>query len=99
AYELLRKQAFDSAAKGMERPGGFREFYMQLPDEQRLALRPIIGNLTSAAKTADEELEQQREANIEAEDRGQAEQRLADPFGHSDIRGDQPADPIRRNEA
>jgi hypothetical protein len=77
AYELLRKEAFDAAAKGLS---GLRAFYTRLPEPQRIVLRPMIANLQSAARAADEEAEQQRQGNDEAGRTAAAEQRLKDPF-------------------
>ena len=82
AHELLRKQAFDAAGGGM---AALRRWYDPLPEEQRLVLRPAIANLRSAARAADEENEQRRQAQDEA----RREQPFTDPFGQRDEDGEQ----------
>jgi hypothetical protein len=96
ARELLRKQAFDAAAGGSQ---ALRRWYTPLPDEQKLVVRPMIANLQSAARTADDEAEQRRQAQQEASqdqeftapfgqrDGAEGEADDADPFGYSDLRG------------
>jgi hypothetical protein len=76
AHELLRKQAFDAAAGGSQ---ALRTWYRPLPDEQKLVVRPMIANLQSAARAADEEAEQRRQAQQEVRD-----QEFTDPFGARD---------------
>jgi len=98
AREHLRKQAFDAAAGGM---AALRRWYDPLPEEQKLVLRPGIANLRSAARAADDEAQQARAAREDAgrdqtftdpfgqraDDEGEGEPR-DDPFGYSDLRGD-----------
>jgi len=74
AAEHLRKQAFDAAEGGM---AALRRWYDPLPEEQKLVLRPGIANLRSAARSADDVIEQARLAREEAG----RDQTMRDPFG------------------
>jgi hypothetical protein len=65
------------AAKGW---GALKEWYDSLTDDERLVLRPIAANLRSAARAADDEAEQQRQAREELEGSGGQERQLTDPF-------------------
>lgn len=74
AHELLRKQAFDAASGGTQ---AFRNWWRSLPEEHKIIVRPMAANLQSAARTADDEAEQARQAQDEA----RREQTFTDPFG------------------
>jgi hypothetical protein len=90
-HELLRKNAFDAAAKGM---AALREFYGQLSEAQATVLRPIVANLKSAAQAAEEEAEQQRQARDELQRRDKDERRLKDPFGQDEAAAKPLEDPF-----
>jgi hypothetical protein len=84
AHELLRKNAHEAAANGW---AALKRFHESLAEPERLVLRPIAANLRSAARAADDEAEQQRQAREELEGdsgapgRDPRDQQLADPFG------------------
>jgi hypothetical protein len=63
-HEQLRLAAFDEAAKGHD---ALRRWWQRLTEQQRVVLRPFAGNLSSAAHSADNELEQERQARDEQE--------------------------------
>jgi hypothetical protein len=88
-HELLRKNAHDTAARGW---AALKQWYDALSDDERLVLRPIAANLRSAARTADDEAEQQRQAREELEGdssapRGPTGGAMADPFGGDPFAG------------
>lgn len=78
AFELFRKEAFEIAGAGTE---FFTKWWNSAPVKpRRNLLRSAIGNLESIARSADAELEREREAQEEARRRGQDEETLDDPF-------------------
>jgi hypothetical protein len=83
AHELLRKNAHEAAAGGW---AALKRFYEALAEPERLVLRPIAANLRSAARAADDEAEQQRQAREELEgDSGAPRATTPGPMGARDM--------------
>jgi hypothetical protein len=95
AHEALRKHAYDEAAKGW---AALKLFYEGLAEPERLVLRPIAANLRSAARAADDEAEQQRQARDELEgDRAAPGGATAGPMGAGSMADPFGGDPFAGN--